>query len=288
MYLACFLAVWHILDYPKAKGNAVAQTMSRFVPGIHYFGDFVDKHDHFDEFKLHQCIAYHKRVINFFPFQKSEAYQMLGFCYDRLGNTAMAIQSYQASIKANPEYFWPYYNLGIYAYRKGNYSKAVNYFQQALQKDLKINMLLMLRSKVFTDVRLSDRPDYNVFEGIKDGREVAYIFMMESLFKIGAYDQLLGTALAGLKEGFGDQDIFLYYAGKAAFCQKSYEKAVELLQLALQKNPHNPDALLYMGLCMRVAGKEDLAKNFSVMARQELRQQGSAIEKYLNTGIRFF
>jgi len=287
-YLVCFLVTWHFLDYRKAKENAIGETMSRFVPGIAYFNDFVDRHDHFDEFKLHQCIAYHRRVVEYFSFQKSEAYQMMGFCYDRLGNLPRAIMSYQAAREANPVYFWPYYNLGIYAYKRKDYSQAVDFFQESLQTDIKMNMVLLLHSKVFTDVRLSDGSSYNVVQGMLNARENSYIFLMESLFKLKKYDQLFKVALLGLKENSESQDIFYSYAGKAAFHQGSYEQALALLQLALQKNPQNTDALLYTGLCFQAAGKEPQAQNLFAMAKQIYQQQGSALEKHLNSTIRFF
>src|SRR5258708_6545940 len=104
--------------------NAMLQTMSRLTPPIDYFFEFVDHQDHYDRFKLMDCVNYHKAVVRYFDFQRSEGYAMLGFCYERLGQESQAIVSYKQAIAFNPEYFWPYYNLGVIFYDQGRYSQA--------------------------------------------------------------------------------------------------------------------------------------------------------------------
>ena len=290
LYLVFFMMVWHIVDYPKIRKNAVDQAMNRLGPPVSYFKDFLVPHEHYDAFKLHQCIYYHKRVVDFYSFEKSEAYGMMGFCYDRLGDLESANKFYQAAVDVNPNYFWPYYNLGVNAYKKKDYSQAVNHFQRVLERNVKINLYLLYRSKVYTDVRLSDPDyaDYNYLEGLRDGREAAYIFMLECLSKLGAYNQLFEVAILAIKEGIGDQDIFYYYAGLAMYYQKSYERALELLRIAVQKNSQNVDAYYYLGLCMRDSGKEILSQKFLDISKQLYLQQGSAIEKRLSSGVKFF
>ena len=59
----------------------------------------------------------------------------------------------------------------------------------------------------------------------------------------------------------------------AAFYQKSYQKAMGLLQIALQNDAHNADALYYFGMCLQVAGKEDMAQEI-VSKAALLHQQG--------------
>ena len=289
-YLAFLIVIWQLLNFSEAVKYAVGESMSRLTPSIDYFGDFVKPHEHLDEFKLYLCVNYHKRVIHFFPFEKAEAYQMMGFCYERLKDLPMAEKSYQTSMAVNSNYFWPYYNLGILSYKKGDYTKAVSYFQQGINKDEKINLMLWLKSKVFMDVRASNalNPDYDLLGSLREARKNAYILMMESLFKQAQYDQLLETAFLALKENFPNNDIFYCYAGKAAFYLKFYDKSFKLLELAVKNNPNNVDAIFYMGLNMRAANKEPLAVGFFNMAKRIYQQEGSSIEKHLNSPVQYF
>jgi tetratricopeptide (TPR) repeat protein len=288
-YLVCFLLVWRLLDYHQLMGNGVPQTMSRLTPPIDYFAEFVDKKDHYDSFKLLNCIYYHKAVAHFFPFQKAESYGMLGFCYERMGQVSQAIASYKEAIAANPDYFWPYYNLGVIFYRKAQYLQAHDYFQQAIKEGPIKTIILSSKSKVFNDVRLSKQSgSYNFSQGVKEGYVQAYILMMESLYKLGNYTQLAEVALNGLNEGLDVQGIFYYYAGVAAFNLKSYPKAIDLLEKSLQINPNNPEAFLYMGFCLKIINKIEMAQAFIDKASLLHQQGASVLEEYLSPAVRFF
>jgi tetratricopeptide (TPR) repeat protein len=170
------------VDHDQLVKNAVDQTMSRLTPPMNYFTEFVDKQDHYDRFKLMNCVNYHQAVAHFFPFQKAEAYGMLGFCYERLGQDPQAVASYQQAIALNPDYFWPYYNLGVIFYRQAQYSKAGDYLTQGLKLDPIKTIVLLSRSKVYNDVNLSgQRAVSDYFQGLQEGRREAYLLMMDSL-----------------------------------------------------------------------------------------------------------
>jgi tetratricopeptide (TPR) repeat protein len=255
VYLVFLALIWCFLDYHQFRDNAVLQTMSRLTPPIDYFTEFVDKKDHFDRFKLMDCVYYHKAVASFFPYQKAEAYGMLGFCHERLGEENQAVAAYNQAIASDPDYFWPYYNLGVIYYRQAQYAKAGDYFSQALQQSPIKTIVFLSRSKVYNDIRLSKQQGvYDFILGLKQGRTSAYILLMDCLSKTGAYDQLLLAAISALKEGLDAQGIFYYYAGVAAHME----------------------------------GKEDAARFFISKGAQLHQQDGSTIEQYLKPQVRFF
>jgi tetratricopeptide (TPR) repeat protein len=288
-YLACFVLIGLAMDYHKLVENAVPQTMSRLTPPMDYFSEFVDKEGGYDRFKLMNCVNYHQAVADFFVFQKAEAYGMLGFCYERLGQQTQAVSSYRQAILLNPDYFWPYYDLGVIYYNQAQYAQAKDYFQQAIEQSPVKSLLLLSRSKVYNDVRLSKQEgEYDLLEGLKQGRTKAYILLMDSLFKTGSFDELLKTALYGLKEGLDTQGIFYYYVGLAAFYEKSYKQAVEFFQIALQEDPDNADALMYMGMCLHIANKEEMAQDLMRKAALLKGQQGAQTAPYLKARVRFF
>ena len=111
---------------------------------------------------------------------------------------------------------------------------------------------------------------------------------MDSLYKSNLYEQLLKIAISGIKEGLDVHGIFYYYAGAAAFNLKFYPKAVEFLQVALQDDPRNSDALLYLGMCLQLAGKEDMAQAVMTKAQLMHKMEGSVLDSYLKARARFF
>jgi tetratricopeptide (TPR) repeat protein len=254
-YLICFLMIWRILDYPQLMSNAVPQTMSRLTPPMDYFDEFVDRQDHYDQFKLINCVNYHKAVVQFFEYQKAEAYGMLGFCYERLGQISQAVASYQNAITSNPDYMWPYYDLGVINYRQGKYTQASNYFRQAIEQNPLKTLFLLTRSKVYNDVRLSDQDgSYDYLQGIKQGQLSSYILLMDSLLKANDTDQLMLVALNGIQQGLEPQSVFYYYGSMAA---------------------HR-------------AGKEEIA--LGMMHKAVLLRKGNSqeFEQYLKPSVRFF
>jgi len=289
LYLIFFLLIWKTLDYQQLINNAVPQTLSRLTPPIDYFSEFVDRQNQYDHFKLMNCINYHKAVAHFFSFQKSEAYGMLGFCYERLGEESLAINSYQQAITINPDYFWPYYNLGVIYYDKSQYSKAQDYFVEALQQVPVKTIFFLTRSKVYNDVKLSMiNGSYDFLLSLKKGRREAYELLMESLYKTGSYAQLAKVSVAGLSEGLGDEDVFNYYAGLGSFYEKNLPDAVFFLKAAISKNPNNPDAYYFLGQCLRMAGKDEMAGLLLAKAAG-LHQQGYiSINQHLKPRVQFF
>lgn len=278
-----------MMDHEKLIRNAIPQTMNLLTPPMDYFSEFVSREGHYNRFNLINCVNYHKAVAQFFAFQKAEAYGMLGFCYDRLGESAQAQAAYRQAISLNPEYFWPYYDLGVIHYSQAKYSQAEDYFTQALEHDPRKTLVLLSYSKVYNDVKASQQGGgYDYFNGIKQGRTGAFILLMDSLYKTGAFEPLFKVAVNGIKEEMDVQGIFYYYAGAGAFHLKSYQKAAEFLQIALQKDPRNSDALLYLGRCLQAADKPQMAQALFSKAAWLHEQGGQALEAYLKARVRFF
>lgn len=288
-YLLFILMVWQVLDYRQMVSNTVPETLSRLTPPIDYFSEFVDHNDHFDRFKLLDCVYYHKAVANFFITQKAEAMGMLGFCYERLGEAEMAKSAYKDSISLNPDYFWPYFDLGVIYFNENKFSQAENYFHQAIDQMPIKTIVLLSRSKVYNDVHLSQREgSYDYLDGLKQGRLQAYVLWMESLNKMGLFDQLLLGALNGIQEGLDLKGVFYFYAGLACYNQKSYQKSLQFLQIALQKDPQNTEAVFYMGMCLKESNRVDMA-NFLINKSQLMHDQGpSSLSRMLKPRVRFF
>jgi len=291
-YLVFFLALWYIPWFYMARAHSIAQILTRLTPQIDYFEDFVKPHEHFDADKLNLCINYHKRTAHFIPLEKSEAYQMTGYCYALLGDPSNAEKYYQMSTKvqSGQNYFWPCYNLGILAFRDGDYNKAVDQFQKALVLEEDVNHWLWRHSKVFNDVRVSDPKisDDHFIENFKESRKQAYILLMESKVRLKSYAQLFKVVSLGLKDNLGEDDIFYYYGGVGDYYLGNYKEALMFLHLALRGNPNNSDAIIFIGKCVEGMGRQDLAQEFYDQAEIIKQRDGPFIEKRLNPPVRFF
>ena len=292
LYAVLFIVLWNIPWFAVARKHAVGQVLTILTPSINYYEDFVLPHDHFDRYKLDQCVKYHKSIGRLYPSESSEAYQMMGFCYALSGDLANAEKTYgiASEIGRGPVYFWPDYNLGVIAYQKGDYGKAVDLLQKALEKETKINTLLWGNSAVFYFVRSSDPKlmDYDIMGSLNESRMRAYFLLLESLIHLEKYKSLSAVAYLGLKENPKEAGMFYYYAGLSSFYKKDYEAAYETLELATMANPHNSNALVYMGKCLEIIGKKDTARIFMQKAGQIRQAEGNYLEKRLDPSVRFF
>lgn len=57
----------------------------------------------------------------------------LGQVYDALGRTDAAVAVYRQAIALDPTYAWPYHNLGLIHARQGDYTTALEFYQQAIE-----------------------------------------------------------------------------------------------------------------------------------------------------------
>ena len=66
----------------------------------------------------------------------ADGYGLLALIHNRLGNADKAIRLIKKGMELNPHYSWDYpYNLGRAHYYKGNYSKAIEELQKALERN---------------------------------------------------------------------------------------------------------------------------------------------------------
>lgn len=214
---------------------------------------------------------------------------MMGYCYSLMGNIDQSIKAYTSSVEANPHYFWSYYNLGIMLYKKGRYADAFGYLQEALQKDPKVQLLLLSRSKVLLDVRRSsaEYEQHDFAQAIAQGRRDAYMLMTDCLVRLKDYKKLMEISIIGIKESLGKEDFFYYYAGRAAYELKAYEHAVRFFEMVLKVNPQHADAWVYLSYCMRDAGRVDMAEDFIAKSRQVGMKESDSL-RYLDLRLKIF
>lgn len=86
------------------------------------------------------AIKEYQASIDFFPTAK--AYSFLGLAYGLQGNFELAIEECKNAIRLEPEYVNPYNEIGTYLISLGRDDEAISWFEKALEiKDKDINHL---------------------------------------------------------------------------------------------------------------------------------------------------
>ena len=283
LYLIFILIFYKGMHYESMMDNAFSESINRIMPRFNYFHEFVDKEDHFNVQRLKESVYYYQKVIDNVPYFKGESYAMLGFCYERLGEYQKAIQAYEKSIQLSPSFFWTYYDLGIIYFRQRQYKEARDYFQKALHQPLAMAVQIPLSSKIFRDILYlgTGETKFDFKGSIDQGYHRAFVLLILSDQKLGDYSAMMQDSLRGLKGDLIADDVFLYYAGLAAYQLKIYDKALELLYPYTNKHPDRWQAFHYMALSLQGMGKKEAADFFMEISRQ-LKTKAPVIEEETN------
>jgi tetratricopeptide (TPR) repeat protein len=89
------------------------------------------------------------------PPAAGEALGVAAFCCYEEGRASQARDLLRRAMAKAPVFFWNSYNLGIMSLNDGDYKSAAEAFSQALQLDPKLTLLVLARSKVYSDIRRS-------------------------------------------------------------------------------------------------------------------------------------
>ncbi len=272
LYAALVASICFSPNHVKLLANAKAETLSRLTPPLDYIDSFINTNEKFDKKKLSDCIYYHHRVIDIIPTYRADAYAMLGFCHERAGQYAKAIDSYQRSLKYNPSFFWTYYNLGAIYYNQKHYDKARDYFERATEQDAMRASMIPMMSKVYKDVVAGHVPAYDVPKSLARGYQMAFVYLLSSSQQMHDYPFMLTAAIKTSQRGRPGDEIFLYYGGVAAYEMKLFDKALILFQQFLSAFPMSAEGMRYLGLTLQGMGQEDAAREFLSRAEHMARQ----------------
>lgn len=182
-YLLIALVFLTFTDYKKAIRAAQLQTLSRLIPAFDYYKEFEKSKESINPAMIDECINYHRHVIGIIPSEAGQAWGMMAYCYDRKGDTRRAFDALTHSLDANPVFFWPRYNQGIYYLRKGDYNNAAQALSEAVSVNPRFSLLVLLNSKVYLDVfkNSESQKDTDLTRRLTDGYREAQKLMELSM-----------------------------------------------------------------------------------------------------------
>jgi tetratricopeptide (TPR) repeat protein len=170
VYLAVAAGLFFFTDHKTVIRSAELQTLSRLTPSFNYYTVIFERQDNPDQARLEECAYYHERVVDLVPPVAGEALGVAAFCRYEEGRAPQARDHLRRAMAKAPVFFWNSYNLGIMSLNDGDYKSAAEAFAQALQLDPKLTLLVLARSKVYSDIRRSfGGASYDVEAGLAEG-----------------------------------------------------------------------------------------------------------------------
>lgn len=169
-----------IISREKTRYLGKAMELSFYQPSLSDMFEFLKQPNFNQSQMLEEYAKYYEKVKDYFP-NISEAHAMLGLCYYYSGKKDEAVMAYKSAHQLNPQSFWFLYNLGIISFNDGEYDLAFNYMKTALTKDAQDNLKLVINSRVYAQIILSNKPQVefsfgqSLQEGYKMARDIALL-----------------------------------------------------------------------------------------------------------------
>ena len=255
-YALVFWASTAVIDYNKIKFQVQLRDLNKIFPvSFKYLIELSDQKRQADLDGIKDYVLFYGRVAAYFPDQ-ADAQAMLGFCYDHLGNQKLAIKHYRQAIASQPDYFWPYYNLGIIYFRASQFRESAEMFKKALELNLQKTLELIRDSKVIYKSIILEDPSLGqkMGERLDDSFEYAYQLLILDYYYLDDFRAMLEAA-RNAAEVRTRKESFYFYAGMAAYELKEFQTAVELFEKAYTINPYFTDAAKYWKLCLELSGQ---------------------------------
>ncbi|MDP8266374.1 MAG: tetratricopeptide repeat protein [Candidatus Aceula meridiana] len=133
-YLWLYFVVGFIF-FQLAQRQPFQVELARLGNQQHFEGELVERLSEGQEmrsFDFVRAINYYKEFLHMLPGQ-DYAYGNTGYCYVQLNNLSKAIKFYDKAIQANPYIYSYLFDRGMIFFDRKEYEKAILNFQQALK-----------------------------------------------------------------------------------------------------------------------------------------------------------
>ena len=196
----------------QVKAKAELKDLNHDIPDFRYLVDALETQQPIPSEKWKEYIFYYNKTTKYFPLM-SEAYGMLGFCYQQMGENQLAITAYQKAIALNPQFFWSYHNLGILLFKQGYFKEAARVWEKAAALNPAATLQFMESSKMFRDLWISVRTQYqfNLRQRLREGYRQAFQALTLSYLALKEYPQLSNVLKQARQSGFGDDPFLMHF-----------------------------------------------------------------------------
>jgi len=260
LYMAAAVGLLPFFHYAEALDQARSSTLNRYMPDFDYLIKLREREIPPDPVKIEGYYRYYKKVAHYLP-NKADVLGILGYCSYYSGKKNEALGWYHQATVSFPFSFALFYNLGALHYEQQDYPTAIQNFKKALKMDFKQNLRFISASRIYFPLfKDPQHIDTELAEYMKLGYERCYKLLIVSLYRTGDFSQQLQYAAQILDSPVKDPAFFLFQAGLASFHLQNYNRAIVLLQKALQADPGDYLTMHYLGLALQKIGKDEIAE----------------------------
>ncbi|MDD4609671.1 MAG: tetratricopeptide repeat protein [Bacteroidaceae bacterium] len=165
----------------------------------------------FEKKYFEEAISVFQEINEAAPARSSEIYQKIGFCYQKVGDYAKAIENYILADIHQPDHFWTIHHLALCYKKKGELDQAILYYQKAtkLQPD-HLPTIFQLANTLATNKQFAEAlPLYFKWEYLSNSTSKAWRAIAWCSFAIDKMDESLKYYLKIIQNGEGNAQDFL-------------------------------------------------------------------------------
>jgi len=270
IYAVVFLLLGSIFMQESVNGYVFGATLSRLMPHPGYLARIVRGEEAPDKNRLEEYFHYYLKVVKYVP-PRANTYSMLGFCHYYRGEKEKAVAAFKKAVELNPNFFWSYYNLGVIYFKSGRYEEAAAALKAAIETDADVNLGTVYFSKMYRPI-IDQMVDFRSVssDNLSRAFRQCYKMLVLSHYNLKQFPEVLLYSRAGIELELKGGEFFYYYAGVAAAEVHEYEKAVVLLQNAIQLNPDYPEPRFALTRTLKRLGRDAVQDSVAPAATSDV------------------
>lgn len=277
-----------IFDCELILRRARMKALDRVRPDKFDYLLLLEKGTRVDEKKLEEYTFFYEKNVEYLP-NAADRYGMLGFCYYHLGQHEKALEIYKEASLLTNIFFGFHYNMGVIYFKQGDYSNAAKALEMLTRASMAKNIELVMSSRALRPFLAGKTGTANdVVERLRTTFTNGYKLLVIIKFRKQDYLSVIGYATQALILELPEEDFFLYYLGRAAYERGLYEKAIGILQDAVEINPDHIAATHYLGLSIKAFGLEQMGDGILLRADQLREEIGETEPEESSIDVRIF
>lgn len=187
-----------------------------------------------------------------------------------LKNSQKAVDVALLAVKNNPSNYQNYvtlgraYELAIPFDKEGGYDRAKKSYEEAIKLYPENPYLYVMIARLEASAGSKEGVRTQLTEALKKKQNFAdALYLMSQLeASDNKIDEALQYAIEAIRSAPEDPLTYIQ-AGLLYYGKKDYQNAVDVLQVALEKDPNNANVAYFLALSLRDGGRPDLAKTIA-------------------------
>lgn len=139
------------VERQKVKTKAMMITINHYRPDLEHWKEIFDAQRPPEPRFLKDNVQYYQTILDYIG-DIPDARHALAVSHYFLGDKDRALEYEQKSADLEPHFFWPWHNLGVMYYEKGQYFKSAEAFRRALNAPPAGVARILRSSKIYSEI----------------------------------------------------------------------------------------------------------------------------------------